>query len=83
MLPAILTASRRHRDTGDSHSEVAYRTSRENCHLALPPARLLNEADLMAELGLGRTPDSKRCCVGFLVFGGDFAAPRDWWRISI
>lgn len=58
MLPAtLLTASRRHRVSGDSHSETAYRILKEKIvTLELPPAHLLNEADLMAELGLGRTP---------------------------
>jgi DNA-binding GntR family transcriptional regulator len=58
MLPAtLLTASRRHRVNGDSHSEAAYRTLKQKIvTLELPPASLLNEAELMAELGLGRTP---------------------------
>ncbi len=58
MLPAtLLTASRRHRVNGDSHSEAAYRILKEKIvTLELPPASLLNEANLMAELGLGRTP---------------------------
>jgi DNA-binding GntR family transcriptional regulator len=58
MLPAtLLTASRRHRGNGDSHSETAYRILKEKIvTLKLPPASLLNEADVMAELGLGRTP---------------------------
>lgn len=58
MLPAtLLTASRQRRANGDSHSEVAYRILKEKIvTLQLPPASLLNEADLMAELDLGRTP---------------------------
>ncbi len=58
MLPAtLLTASRQRRVNGDSHSEVAYRILKKKIvTLELPPASLLNEAELMAELGLGRTP---------------------------
>ncbi|MCK6626325.1 MAG: GntR family transcriptional regulator [Anaerolineae bacterium] len=58
MLPAtLLTASRQQRVNHDSRSEAAYRTIKEKIvTLALPPASLLNEAELMAELGLGRTP---------------------------
>jgi DNA-binding GntR family transcriptional regulator len=58
MLPAtLLTASRQRRANGDSHSEVAYRILKEKIvTLELPPASLLNEAELMAELDLGRTP---------------------------
>jgi DNA-binding GntR family transcriptional regulator len=58
MLPAtLLTASRQRRANGDSHSEVAYRILKEKIvTLQLPPASLLNEAELMAELDLGRTP---------------------------
>ena len=58
MLPAtLLTASRQRRVNEDSRSEIAYRILKEKIvTLALPPASLLNEADLMAELKLGRTP---------------------------
>lgn len=59
MLPSItlLTASRQHRGKADSQSEVAYRTLKEKIvTLELPPASLLNESELMAELELGRTP---------------------------
>lgn len=58
MLPAtLLTASRQRRVNHDSRSEAAYRIIKEKIvTLALPPASLLNEAELMAELGLGRTP---------------------------
>lgn len=58
MLPAtLLTVSRQLRATGDSQSEVAYRILKEKIvNLELPPASLLNEAELMAELDLGRTP---------------------------
>jgi DNA-binding GntR family transcriptional regulator len=58
MLPAtLLTASRQRRVNHDSRSEAAYRIIKEKIvTLKLPPASLLNEADLMAELDLGRTP---------------------------
>lgn len=58
MLPAtLLTASRQHRYKHDTHSETAYRLLKEKIvTLVLPPATLLNEAKLMAELNLGRTP---------------------------
>jgi DNA-binding GntR family transcriptional regulator len=58
MLPAtLLTASRQRRVNDDSRSEVAYRILKEKIvTLELPPASLLNEAELMAELRLGRTP---------------------------
>jgi DNA-binding GntR family transcriptional regulator len=58
MLPAtLLTASRQRRVRGDSQSEVAYRILKEKIvNLELSPASLINEAELMAELGLGRTP---------------------------
>ena len=58
MLPAtLLTASRQRRVNDDSRSEAAYRILKEKIvTLELPPASLLNEAELMAELGLGRTP---------------------------
>ena len=58
MLPAtLLTASRQRRVNDDSRSEAAYRILKEKIvMLELPPASLLNEAELMAELGLGRTP---------------------------
>ncbi len=58
MLPAtLLTASRQRRVNYDSRSEAAYRILKEKIvTLELPPASLINEADLMAELALGRTP---------------------------
>jgi len=58
MLPAtLLTASRQHRHKNDSHSETAYRILKEKIvTLEFPPATLLNEASLRAELNLGRTP---------------------------
>lgn len=58
MLPAsLLTASRQNRTKHDSRSEAAYRILKEKIvTLELPPAILLNEAELMAELDLGRTP---------------------------
>ena len=58
MLPAtLLTASRQRRVNHDSRSEAAYRIIKEKIvTLQLPPASLLNEADLMTELDLGRTP---------------------------
>jgi DNA-binding GntR family transcriptional regulator len=58
MLPAtLLTASRQRRVNHDSRSEAAYRIIKEKIvTLELPPASLLNEAELMVELDLGRTP---------------------------
>ena len=58
MLPStLLTASRQHRSNHDSQGELAYRILKEKIvTLELPPAGLLNEANLMAELNLGRTP---------------------------
>ena len=58
MLPAtLLTASRRRQFKNDSLGETAYRILKEKIvTLALPPASILNEAQLMAELDLGRTP---------------------------
>jgi DNA-binding GntR family transcriptional regulator len=58
MLPAtLLTASRQRRVNHDSRSEAAYRTIKEKIvTLQLLPAGLINEAELMVELGLGRTP---------------------------
>lgn len=58
MLPAtLLTAARQRRVDYDSRSEAAYRILKEKIvTLELPPACLLNESDLMSELGLGRTP---------------------------
>ncbi len=58
MLPAtLLTASRQHRHQTDSRSEAAYRILKEKIvTLEFPPASVLNEAELMAELNLGRTP---------------------------
>lgn len=58
MIPStLLTASRQQRNKQDSHSETAYRVLKEKIvTLQLPPASLLNEAQLMTELGLGRTP---------------------------
>ena len=53
----LLTASRQRRHKHDSHSEMAYRLIKEKIvTLAYPPASLLNEAQLIAELDLGRTP---------------------------
>jgi DNA-binding GntR family transcriptional regulator len=58
MLPAtLLTTTRQRRVNDDSQSEVAYRILKEKIvTLELPPASLLKEAELTAELGLGRTP---------------------------
>lgn len=58
MLAAtLLTASHQRRHQNNSQSEVAYRVLKEKIvTLQLPPATLLNEAELMAELNLGRTP---------------------------
>ena len=58
MLPStLLTASQLHRNKNASQSETAYRILKEKIvTIELPPASLLNEADLMTELNLGRTP---------------------------
>lgn len=58
MLPAtLLTASQQRRGKNDSQSEIAYRILKEKIvTLELPPATLLNEAELINELNLGRTP---------------------------
>lgn len=58
ILPTtLLTTSRQRRVENESRSEKAYRIIKEKIvTLALPPASLLNEAELMAELKLGRTP---------------------------
>lgn len=58
MMPAtLLTASHQRRVNHHSRSEAAYRIIKEKIvTLELPPASLLNEADLMTELDLGRTP---------------------------
>ena len=58
MLSAtLLTTSRQRRVNHDSRSEAAYRILKEKIvSLELSPASLLNEAELMAELDLGRTP---------------------------
>jgi DNA-binding GntR family transcriptional regulator len=57
-LPSsLLTASRQRRVNSDSRGEEAYRNLKDKIvTLELPPASLLREGDLMAELGLGRTP---------------------------
>lgn len=53
----LITASWQHKDKRDSHSETAYRLLKEKIvTLQIPPASLLNEAQLMDELDLGRTP---------------------------
>ena len=53
----LLTASRQRRGKSSSQSEAAYRILKEKIvTLELPPAGLLNEAELMTELNLGRTP---------------------------
>jgi DNA-binding GntR family transcriptional regulator len=53
----LITASRQHKDKRDSHSETAYRLLKDKIvTLQIPPASLLNEAHLMDELHLGRTP---------------------------
>ncbi|MEW5959415.1 MAG: GntR family transcriptional regulator [Chloroflexota bacterium] len=53
----LLTASRQQRIKQDSQSELAYRVLKEKIiTLEYPPATLLNEAQLIAELNLGRTP---------------------------
>ncbi|MEM7033364.1 MAG: GntR family transcriptional regulator [Chloroflexota bacterium] len=58
MPPAtLLTMSRQQRSKYDSQSEMAYQILKEKIiTLELPPASLLNEAELMDELELGRTP---------------------------
>ncbi len=58
MLPStLITASQQRRSKSSSQSEAAYRILKEKIvTLELPPASLLNESELMAELGLGRTP---------------------------
>jgi DNA-binding GntR family transcriptional regulator len=53
----LLTALRHYRASDESHAETAYRSLKEKIiRLELPPASLLSEAQLMAELELGRTP---------------------------
>jgi len=53
----LLTASRRHSGKEESLSGTAYRALKEKIvTLELPPASLVNEAAIMAELGMGRTP---------------------------
>lgn len=53
----LLTSSHQRRGRNTSQSEVAYQVLKEKIvTLALPPASLLNEVELMAELNLGRTP---------------------------
>lgn len=53
----LLTALRQYGANDESHAEVAYRVLKEKIiTLELPPASLLSEAQLMAELNLGRTP---------------------------
>ncbi len=60
MLPStLLTASQQRHRTGptDSLSETAYRLLKEKIiNLELPPASLVNEAQLMKQLKMGRTP---------------------------
>jgi DNA-binding GntR family transcriptional regulator len=58
MIPAsLLSASRQRRGKQDSHSEIAYQILKDKIvTLEFPPASLLNEAQLMANLNLGRTP---------------------------
>ncbi len=58
MIPStLLTVSRQQRNKRDSHSEIAYRILKEKIvTLEFSPASLLNEAQLMTELNLGRTP---------------------------
>ncbi|RME73434.1 MAG: GntR family transcriptional regulator [Chloroflexi bacterium] len=54
---SLLTAARYQRQKKDSQSEIAYRLLKEKIvRLEFPPASLLNEAQLMEELKLGRTP---------------------------
>ena len=58
MLPStLITASRYHAGKDESLSEIAYRALKEKIvTLELPPASLVNEAKLMKELKMGRTP---------------------------
>lgn len=54
---SILAASRRRRGDDGSRSQKAYRQIREKIvTLQLPPASIIDETQLMAELGLGHTP---------------------------
>lgn len=58
-MPAatLLTRSNQELNKADSQSDLAYQILKEKIvTLALPPASLLNESALMAELGFGRTP---------------------------
>jgi DNA-binding GntR family transcriptional regulator len=53
----LLTASKHRSEQHSSQSDLAYHLLKEKIvTLQLPPASLLNEADLMADLNLGRTP---------------------------
>jgi DNA-binding GntR family transcriptional regulator len=53
----LLTSLRHYRVNDESHAEVAYRALKEKIlTLELPPASLVSEGQLMAELDLGRTP---------------------------
>ena len=57
LASTLLTASRQHRNSNDTHSETAYRAIKDKIvTLQYAPASLLNEAHLMSELNLGRTP---------------------------
>jgi DNA-binding GntR family transcriptional regulator len=58
MLPtSMLAASRQRRVRENSRSEAAYRRLKDMIiALELPPASVLDEARLMRDLGLGRTP---------------------------
>jgi DNA-binding GntR family transcriptional regulator len=57
MSSTLITASRQHRNKQIFHSDVAYRALKEKIvTLQFSPASLLNEAQLMADLNLGRTP---------------------------
>ncbi len=52
-----MTASHQRRQTDDTQSDTAYRILKDKIvSLELPPATLLNEAELITTLGLGRTP---------------------------
>ncbi len=53
----LITASRHQAGQNESLGETAYRTLKEKIvTLQLPPATLVNESALMAELEMGRTP---------------------------
>lgn len=58
MLPSsLITASHKRRGQNGSRSEIAYRALKHKIVISeLAPATILSEAELIAELGIGRTP---------------------------